>query len=190
MSEARETRRKALLAVQFSIEAAETYYRSKPEADKHFDWAFLENLRLVDADPTGMAEFEFEVLEQYCNLADNLHGGAAALMFDVCTSLAISPLAKPGFWEFGDHVSRTINVSYLRPAPSGTTVKLRCQVAAIGKQMCLIRAELKSQDGKRIYCTMEHHKVRTPKSKEATQALDFMKDEWNKSAEKRVKALL
>ena len=92
--------------------------------------------------------------------------------------------------RFAEHVSRTINVSYLRPAPSGTVVRLRCQVMALGKQMCMVRGELRSKDGKKIYCTMEHHKVRVQKSQDAARALDMMREEWMQKAEKSIRAML
>lgn len=56
--------------------------------------------------------------------------------------------------------------------------------------MCMIRGEIRSKDGKQIYCTMEHHKVRTPKSQETAKAVDMMRDEWTQKAEKSVKAML
>ena len=36
---------------------------------QYFDAGFVNNFRLVDADPTGMAEFEFEILEEYSNFS-------------------------------------------------------------------------------------------------------------------------
>ena len=51
------------------------------------------------------AVFNFEVTEELCNLGANLHGGAVAMIFDVLTSVTVSPCIREGFWDMG-HVSR------------------------------------------------------------------------------------
>jgi acyl-coenzyme A thioesterase 13 len=59
-------------------------------------------------------------------------------------------------------VTRTLNVSYLRPVPIGTKVRLHSRVISVGKQMAMIRGDMKSPDGNTTYCTVEHHKVNVP----------------------------
>lgn len=49
--------------------------------------------------------FSFEVPEELCNMNGTLHGGAVAMVFDLVTSLTISPCVREGFWDTG-HVSR------------------------------------------------------------------------------------
>lgn len=56
-------------------------------------------------------------------------------------------------------VTRTLNISYLKGVPLGTTVKITSQVMQVGRTMALIRGTMSSLDGKTIYCTCEHHKV-------------------------------
>lgn len=48
--------------------------------------------------------------------------------------MALFPVARPDFWTFAG-VSRTLNVTYLRPIPVGETVIIECEVIAIGKRM-------------------------------------------------------
>lgn len=50
------------------------------------------------------------------------------------TSMSVAPLAKASGWQFGG-VSRNLNVSYLRPVPSGTQVQVVCEVPNLGKNL-------------------------------------------------------
>lgn len=59
-------------------------------------------------------------------------------------------------------VTRSLNISYLKAVPIGTTVYFRSRVAGVGKTMALIKGEMTSEDGKTIYATAEHHKVNVP----------------------------
>ncbi|KAI9704698.1 MAG: hypothetical protein M1820_005446 [Bogoriella megaspora] len=190
MGNVKESRRKALLAVQTAIEAGETWRHTRDSKVQHFDSNFCKSYRLIDADATGMAEFEFEVLDEYANFSDNLHGGAAATIFDILTSVAIATVARPGYWDFGDHVSRSISVSYLRPAPAGETVRVRCQVMSLGKTMAMIRAELRSKESGKVYCTMEHHKCRIGGEDGKGEVWMELREEFQRRAEGKIKALL
>jgi acyl-coenzyme A thioesterase 13 len=91
-----------------------------------------------------------------------MHGGAAGVIFDMATTSALCPVARPGFWEFMGGVTRTLNISYLKAVPVGTTVRLSSKVESVGKQMAMIRGVMTSLDGKTTYCTVEHHKVNAP----------------------------
>jgi acyl-coenzyme A thioesterase 13 len=95
-------------------------------------------------------------------MVDVMHGGAAGVIFDMSTTTALCPVAKPGYWEFMGGVTRSLNISYLKAVPLGITVLLKSQVASVGKQMAMIRGTMTSLDGKVTYCTAEHHKVNVP----------------------------
>jgi acyl-coenzyme A thioesterase 13 len=73
--------------------------------------------------------------------------------------MTMGPIAKPGFWFFLGGVSRTLNISFLRTVPIGTTVRVNSRVVQAGRTMALIRSEIASVDGKLVYYTCEHHKV-------------------------------
>lgn len=80
----------------------------------------------------------------------------------MATTTALCPVAQPGYWEFMGGVTRSLNISYLKAVPIGTTVRLSSKVVSVGKQMAMIRGVMTSLDGKVTYCTVEHHKVNTP----------------------------
>lgn len=91
-----------------------------------------------------------------------MHGGAAGVIFDMATTSALCPLATPGNWEFLGGVTRTLNISYLRAVPIGTTVLISANVVQAGKTMAMIQGKMTSLDRKRVFCTVEHHKVNVP----------------------------
>ncbi len=65
----------------------------------------------------------------------NLHGGCCATLFDWCTTTAIVPVSTPNFWIYKG-VSRTLNVTYLKPVPEGEVVLIESEVLSIGKRLC------------------------------------------------------
>jgi acyl-coenzyme A thioesterase 13 len=65
----------------------------------------------------------------------NLHGGCCATIFDWATTTALVPISNPGFWlSLG--VSRTLNVTYLRPVPKDEVVTVESEIVQIGKRIC------------------------------------------------------
>jgi acyl-coenzyme A thioesterase 13 len=103
--------------------------------------------------------FELKVPRSLCNSGDNLHGGAVALIFDMCTSMAIAPVSRPGFWDTG-HVSRTLNCTYLRPAPVGTDLLVECELVHLGKTMGTIQGVMKRKEDGAVCYLCEHGKVK------------------------------
>lgn len=103
------------------------------------------------------------------------------MIFDMSTTTALCPVARPGFWEFMGGVTRSLNISYLKAVPIGTHVRLNSRVISVGKQMAMIRGDMTSMDGKVIYCTVEHHKVNTPVLREHLLARVPWDDDWDKA---------
>jgi acyl-coenzyme A thioesterase 13 len=91
--------------------------------------------------------------------------------------MALSPISKPGFWFFMGGVTRTLNISYLRAIPIGTTVKVNSKVIQAGRTMALIQGEITSVDGKTVYCTCEHHKVHIEAQPHHIAAIEKMMEE-------------
>jgi acyl-coenzyme A thioesterase PaaI-like protein len=113
---------------------------------------------------TVTAAFTFTVDIFYCNGGDNLHGGAQAAIYDMLTSVVFQTVCTPDFWV-GAGVSRTLNVSYLRPAPVGLEVLCEIEVVAAGKSLSLQRATMKRVSDGAPLSTCEHHKVAVPTPK-------------------------
>ncbi|QSZ32604.1 hypothetical protein DSL72_002183 [Monilinia vaccinii-corymbosi] len=84
-----------------------------------FDAHLMNNIRILDATPAGTVTFEFLISEQYSNLNGVMHGGAGGVIFDMCTTFALGPVAKSGSWDPLGSVTRTLNLSYLKPVPAG-----------------------------------------------------------------------
>jgi acyl-coenzyme A thioesterase PaaI-like protein len=113
---------------------------------------------------TCTASFTFTVDIFYCNGGDNLHGGAQAAIYDMLTSIVLQTVCTPTFWV-GAGVSRTLNVSYVRPAPVGLEVICDVEIAATGKSLGLQRATMKDAKTGKLISTCEHHKVAVPTPK-------------------------
>lgn len=64
-----------------------------------FDLHIMQNVKLLDATMAGTVHFELLIDERYANLNGVMHGGAAGVIFDMCTTTALGPLARVGFWE-------------------------------------------------------------------------------------------
>lgn len=58
---------------------------------------------------------------EYGNYNGVMHGGAAGVIFDMLTTIALGPVARPGFWTFLGGVTRTLNISYLKAVPISTS---------------------------------------------------------------------
>ncbi|OIW22923.1 thioesterase family protein-like protein [Coniochaeta ligniaria NRRL 30616] len=112
------------------------------------------------------ATFSLKITPAYCNLNNVMHGGAAGVIFDMMTTTALGPIARPGYWDFLGGVTRNLNISYLRAVPVGTIVHVHSHVYQVGRSMAYIKGWMFSEDGKTVYCTCDHHKVSVPSRKE------------------------
>lgn len=121
--------------------------------------------------------FELDVAEFFANPAGTLHGGAQAAIYDMCTSMALAPASKPGFWM--SHVSRVLSVTYLRPAALGETLIVecevsrvflyrlvacgshRCQVIHAGQRLAVVHGVMRRKRDGAVVSTCEHNKAST-----------------------------
>ncbi len=95
----------------------------------------------------------------FSNMNGVVHGGVYGIIFDMLTTIALGPLAYPGFWDYLGGVSRSLNISFLRPCPLRSTVVVHAHVYHVGRNMAMIKGWMTSEDGKVVYATCDHHKV-------------------------------
>lgn len=137
--------------------------RTLGESSGYFTSSTIPDLKLDSvrhpSPGTAIVVFSFTVHPSWCNFSGNLHGGAQATIFDDLTSTALMGVKDPGPWMDGA-VSRTLNVTYLRPAPAGEKLLCECEVVHVGKSLSLLRGVLKrARDGAAV-STCEHNRSR------------------------------
>ena len=121
----------------------------------------MPHLHLHSLDTTGphpSATFSYIVQEDHGNRMGNLHGGCAATLFDFCTTMPLTLISRPGFWQYLG-VSRTLNVTYMRPARLGEEVLIRCEVVQAGKNLATLRGVMRRKSDDVILMVCEHGKV-------------------------------
>ncbi|KAI1337374.1 Thioesterase/thiol ester dehydrase-isomerase [Xylariaceae sp. FL0016] len=114
--------------------------------------------------PHPSVTFRFTVQSAHTNGLGNLHGGCTSTLFDIATTLPLLLISKPGYWwHLG--VTRTLNVTCLRPVPVGSVVDIECEILQVGKRLCTLRGVMRSvvaNGGKGPALTVcEHGKVST-----------------------------
>lgn len=101
--------------------------------------------------------FSYTVQKENCNRSGNLHGGCTASIFDFATSMPLALVNKPGFW-FQLGVSRTLNVSYLKPIPCGSKILIECEIVGLGKTLGHTRGIMRRESDGVVLTTCEHGK--------------------------------
>lgn len=124
--------------------------------------SLIPHLKLVSTtapSPTTNASvtFSYTCQPDHCNRLRSLHGGCISTLFDYCTTIPFVLVNKPGFWEFLG-VSRTLNVSFLRPVPSGEEVLIESEIVQAGKKMATLRGVMKRRRDSVVVAVAEHGK--------------------------------
>ncbi|KAI5928214.1 HotDog domain-containing protein [Camillea tinctor] len=79
----------------------------------------------------------------HSNGVNGVHGGCTASLFDFCTTLVLHMISYPGFWHHLG-VSRTLNVTYLRPVPMGKPVDVECEIMHASKRLATTRGVIRA----------------------------------------------
>lgn len=95
-----------------------------------------------------------------------MHGGCAATLIDIMSTMILLGMSRPGRFMLGG-VSRNLKVTYLRPVPSGTEIRLVCILVHVGRRLALLRGEIYRVDNGDLCIIGEHEKANTdPESDE------------------------
>ncbi|KAI1135765.1 HotDog domain-containing protein [Hypoxylon sp. FL0543] len=176
------------------IEKAEAFLKWGLESYKdprNHEWMtnispYLSIVSYSDSPPHPSITFKFTVQPVHANGLGNLHGGCAATLFDACTTQPLHLISRPGYWQryyvkmfpflfkvmsdfgmrrYNTGVSRTLNVTYLRPVPVGSSVHIKCEVLHAGRNLCALRGEMRAvtEDGREgpLLVVCEHGKANT-----------------------------
>ncbi|KAJ5805108.1 hypothetical protein N7474_010995 [Penicillium riverlandense] len=131
--------------------------------EEHWDFNAQEcSLRFETATlgPPPKVSFLFTIVPSLSNYMGNLHGGCAATLIDVLSTTILLGVSEPGKFALGG-VSRNLKVTYLRPVPTGTEVRLVCEVVHVGRRLALLRAEIQKADTGDVCVVGEHEKANT-----------------------------
>ncbi|KAH8691348.1 putative thioesterase family protein [Talaromyces proteolyticus] len=120
------------------------------------------NVRLESASkgPPARVTYRLTVTPQMRNSMDSLHGGCAATIIDNLSTTILMAVSKPGMFQYGG-VSRNLNVTYLRPLPLNTDMRLICEVVQMGRRLALLKAEIRRVDDDALCVVADHQKANT-----------------------------
>ena len=108
--------------------------------------------------PHPSVTFTYTVQADHCNRLQNLHGGCAATLFDFCTTMPLTLINKPGFWAYLG-VTRTLQVTYIRPVPIGEEVFIECEILHAGKNLATMKGTMRRKRDNAVLCVCEHGKA-------------------------------
>ncbi|KAF3482928.1 thioesterase [Arthroderma uncinatum] len=109
--------------------------------------------------PPARVTYIATVASEMCNGLGNLHGGCATTLVDVATTTLL--LGMGGHFSMGG-VSRSLNMTFLRPAPEGTEISINCELVQAGKRLALLKADIRRTDTNQVLVLGDHDKASTP----------------------------
>ncbi|KAJ3550417.1 hypothetical protein NM688_g5083 [Phlebia brevispora] len=103
--------------------------------------------------------FEIDVKDDMCNFGNNMHGGCAAFLIDLCSSVALTLLASQTAPDKLSHVSLVLNTIYHAPAPKGCRLKIVNTTVALGGRVMTARTEIFDKTKNRLAVSGVHLKM-------------------------------
>lgn len=133
------------LRVQRSRKDSLQIYRQTPTLQpirKSPRWLYINNLVIIPPSTSPYPPFPIIIL---------------TMPSDLATTTSLAPIARPGYWAYAG-VSRTLNVTYIRPIPEGETVLVESEVVHAGKRLCSLSGVMKRERDGAVMATCEHGK--------------------------------
>lgn len=56
-------------------------------------------------------------------------------------------------------MSRTLNVTYLRPVTNGSVIRIECVVRSVGKKLAATQCSIRSKETGKVLALAEHNKA-------------------------------
>jgi len=127
---------------------------------KCYDRPLYRDVRFESASlgPPTRVSYLFTVRPEHCNKNGVLHGGCATTLIDVLTTSILFGIRRPDFWILPG-VSRSLNITFLRPVPVGKEARITCELIHAGRRLAMIRAEIQRTDTGEVCVTGEHDKA-------------------------------
>ncbi|KAL1982886.1 hypothetical protein VTN96DRAFT_814 [Rasamsonia emersonii] len=110
--------------------------------------------------PPARVSYRLFVTPNMTNRLGNLHGGCAATLIDNLSTTILIGVSRPGIFQYGG-VSRNLNVTYLRPVPLDTEIRVICEVVHVGRRLALLKAEIRRVDNDELCVIADHQKANT-----------------------------
>ncbi|KAI9934735.1 hypothetical protein MW887_000352 [Aspergillus wentii] len=110
--------------------------------------------------PPAQVSYLLTVAPSMCNFSGNLHGGCSATLVDMLSTAILLGISKPGHFAMGG-VSRNLKVTYLRPVPVDSEIRVVCSVVHTGRRMALLKTEIFRTDTGNLCLLGEHEKANT-----------------------------
>ncbi|CAD5117204.1 DgyrCDS6001 [Dimorphilus gyrociliatus] len=119
---------------------------------KNFD-RVIGKAKLIDGG-NGRCICEMKVEEEHENRGQTLHGGMTATLVDNISTIALMSYndgTPPG-------VSVNMNISYLKAAPSNTTIVIDARTLRVGKRLAYLSVDVTNKETSELIAQGQHTK--------------------------------
>lgn len=152
------------ITLQPLAERIEFIKKALTEDPKYSGWdsQVLKTVQCDDIRP-GRIEYSVTITPAMCNKGNSLHGGCASTLLDNLTSSTFVTRAGDVYVDTGS-VTRTLTITFHRPVPVGTKVRIICEVVNIGRNFAHCKGQIELPDGK-VAITCVHDRAMVNRAK-------------------------